>query len=141
MSKTQRFYLEGISQLVVEMGDWTETFGEISWQSFFKFRSIDYVGDEVATARLTSWNNIRSAIPTEVGSVPLREVVGAGCRHYVERFEDFLLDEGSMTYTKPPRVMVVEQETGIECAKDSSMQESVALWLRLIFTMSKVNRS
>ena len=115
MSKTQRFYLEGISQLVVEMGDWTETFGEISWQSFFKFRSIDYVGDEVATARLTSWNNIRSAIPTEVGSVPLREVVGAGCRHYVERFEDFLLDEGSMTYTKPPRVMVVEQDWDRMC--------------------------
>ena len=110
MSQLQRQFLEGLSSIVKDMGDWTERFTEISWSTFFKFRSVDYVGDEVAVARITSWNNIKSAIPVEVGTVRLQDVVGAGCRHYVERFEDFLLDEGSMVYTRPPRVMITDAD-------------------------------
>lgn len=110
VSQLQRQFLEGLSSIVKDMGDWTERFTEISWSTFFKFRSVDYVGDEVAVARITSWNNIKSAIPVEVGTVRLQDVVGAGCRHYVERFEDFLLDEGSMVYTRPPRVMITDAD-------------------------------
>ena len=101
--------------MVREVDEWPERLGEISWQSFFKLRSLDYVGDEVATARITSWANVQSAIPTEVGSVPLRDVVGDGCRHYVDRFEEFLLDKDSMTYTKPPKVMVTDHDWDRMC--------------------------
>lgn len=89
---------------------WSEVFGDISWQRFFQLKSLDYVGDEVATARVTSWANLQSAIPVEVGSVPLSQVVGPGCAHYVDHFEDFLLDEKSRTYTRPPKVMVTEHD-------------------------------
>ena len=115
ISSLQRYYLEGLCEMIREVDAWPERFGEISWENFFKFRSLDYVGDEVATARITSWNNIRSAIPTEVGTVPLRDVVGDGCRHYIDRFEDFLLEPEAMAYTKPPRVMVAEQDWDRMC--------------------------
>ena len=89
---------------------WNETFKDVSWKSFFQLRSLDYVGDEVATARITAWENLQAAIPAEVGSVPLSEVVGQGCLHYVNNFEKFLVDSESMRYTKPPRVMVTHKD-------------------------------
>ena len=100
--------MKSLAQVVTEVAEWEETFKEISWKSFFQFRSLDYVGDEVATAKITSWPNLRSAIPAEVGSVPISEVVGEGCLHYVQNFESFLLDREAMKYTKLPRVMVTD---------------------------------
>ena len=110
LSKVQKFFLEGLVASVEDVMGWSEVFGDISWQSFFQLKSLDYVGDEVATARVTSWANLQSAIPVEVGSVPLSQVVGPGCAHYVDHFEDFLLDEKSRTYTRPPKVMVTEHD-------------------------------
>ena len=110
LSKVQKFFLEGFVASVEDVMGWSEVFGDISWQSFFQLKSLDYVGDEVATARVTSWANLQSAIPVEVGSVPLSQVVGPGCAHYVDHFEDFLLDEKSRTYTRPPKVMVTEHD-------------------------------
>ena len=51
----------------------------------------------------------------QCGWVQLREVVEAGCQHYAERFEDFLLDEASMTYIRPPRVMVTDADWDLMC--------------------------
>ena len=115
LSKVQKFFLEGLVASVEDVMGWSEVFGDISWQSFFQLKSLDYVGDEVATARVTSWANLQSAIPVEVGSVPLSQVVGPGCAHYVDHFEDFLLDEKSRTYTRPPKVMVTEHDWDEVC--------------------------
>ena len=54
-------------------------------------RSIDYKGEEVKTAQQTSWANLAPALPPEVGTVDLEQVVDSGCLHYVQHFEEYLL--------------------------------------------------
>ena len=91
-----------------EIWGWEEQFEDLSWDTFFRARSVDYMGDEVACARTTSWENLRPAIPKEVGGVDLSQIVDEGCRHYVCNFEEYLLDPPNRVYTKPPKVMVAE---------------------------------
>lgn len=66
--------LKGLSYDVSLVSLWGMSFGPLSWESFFKSRGVDYVGDEVANAKYTSWENLRGAIPDQVGSVDLSEV-------------------------------------------------------------------
>ena len=83
---------------------------EISWAEYMKVKTIDYKGDEVKVAQMTSWANVRSALPSEVGTVPLSSVVSKGSLHYVLNFDSYLLPERDQVYTKPPRIMVPEGE-------------------------------
>ena len=115
MTSLQKDLLEGMRSELEEILGWDETFEEISWSSFFSTRSIDYMGDEVATAKSTSWANLKSAIPREVGSVDLAAMVDEGCRHYVCNFEDYLLPPESQVYTKPPRVMIADENWDEVC--------------------------
>ena len=85
-------------------------FGELSWKEFLKVRSIDYKGEEVKTAQQTSWANLAPALPLEVGTVELEEVVDSGCLHYARHFEEYLLPKEAQVYTKPPKVMVAEDQ-------------------------------
>jgi len=109
-TKLQMGFIKELVTVVRVSGGWEESFGKMSWEEFFRMRSVDYVGDEVAVARVTSWENLRHALPTEVGSVELEQVVGEGCKHYVQNFKEYLLDEASMTYVRPPRVMVADAD-------------------------------
>ena len=109
-TKLQKGFIKELVSVIQVSGGWEESFGKMSWEEFFSMRSVDYVGDEVAVARITSWENLRHALPVEVGSVELEQVVGEGCRHYVQHFEEYLLDESSMTYVRPPRVMVADAD-------------------------------
>ena len=59
---------------------------EMSWAEYMKVKTIDYKGDEVKAAQMTSWANVRSALPSEVGTVPLSSVVSKGSLHYVLNF-------------------------------------------------------
>eukprot|EP00438_Fugacium_kawagutii_P032539 Skav202157 [mRNA] locus=scaffold970:236197:240965:- [translate_table: standard] len=106
VSKLHREILVGLCQDVSEVFLWKERFEKISWDTFFRSRGVDYVGDEVATAKFTSWENLRGSIPQEVGTVELVDLLEGGSRHYVANFEDYLLSEEDRVYTKPPRVMV-----------------------------------
>eukprot|EP00438_Fugacium_kawagutii_P033212 Skav210557 [mRNA] locus=scaffold2699:145044:159460:- [translate_table: standard] len=106
LTSVQEKYVTELCQDVKELESWSEKFSALSWKDFFRFRSVDYAGDEIATAQQTSWDNLKTAIPSEVGSVPLEAVCEGGCREYVCSFEKYLLDEPSRVYTKPPRVMV-----------------------------------
>ena len=95
-----------LSEEVVRFLEKLPKFGDLSWREFLKVRTIDYKGEEVRTAQQTSWENISPALPDEVGTVELEDVVGAGCLHYVRNFEEYLLPREDQTYTKPPKVMV-----------------------------------
>eukprot|EP00438_Fugacium_kawagutii_P001317 Skav226301 [mRNA] locus=scaffold3301:342063:352131:+ [translate_table: standard] len=106
MTSCQRMFLEKLLLDVTDVHGWEDCFKEVSWQSFFKFRGVDYQGDEVATAQYTTWANLEPAIPKEVGSVALLDVVEGGLSHYVQCFDQYLLDENLQQYTRPPRVMV-----------------------------------
>ena len=85
---------------------WPERLEEVTWQSFFQLKTVDYCGDEVLCAQSTSWANLAPAMPAEVASVRLEEVCELGCRHYVEHFTDYLLPGEMQRSMKSPRVLV-----------------------------------
>eukprot|EP00438_Fugacium_kawagutii_P015349 Skav202567 [mRNA] locus=scaffold2177:274392:277940:- [translate_table: standard] len=85
---------------------WKETGRSFSWGEFFKVKGVDYKGDEVLSAQKIAWDNVRTALPDEVGGVPLESVVDKGSRNYVLNFDKFLLDPQDQVYVRPPRVMV-----------------------------------
>ena len=86
------------------------TFGKLNWQDYLKVRTIDYKGDEVKVAQETTWTNIAPALPDEVGTVPLINVVTKGSWHYVTHFKEYLLPEAEQVRVKAPRVMVPDSE-------------------------------
>ena len=67
---------------------------------------MDYQGEEVKVARSVSWDMLAPALPSEVGTVSLADVCDAGCKHYVENFENYLLPVEDQVFTKGPKVMV-----------------------------------
>ena len=81
-----------------------------SWSEFFKVKGIDYKGEEIMTAQTMTWNNVKSALPSEVGGVELEAVVEKGCLHYVKHFAEYLLDPQDQVYVKPPKVMVPPED-------------------------------
>ena len=96
-------YLKGQAD---RMSAWTEKFSGLDWESFFKIKGIDYKGEEVMSARYVEWKHLSPAIPDEVGTVELLDVVELGMRHYVSCFEDYLVPESDMVPMKSPRVMI-----------------------------------
>eukprot|EP00435_Cladocopium_sp_Y103_P041058 s698_g11.t1 len=82
----------------------------VTWENFFRVKGVDYKGDEVLTAQVMRWQNVAPALPQEVGTVPLDDVVDLGSRHYVQNFEDYLLDPHDQVYVKPPRVLVPPED-------------------------------
>ena len=115
VNQLHRELLHELSQDVASVGEWSATFGELSWESFFRSRGVDYTGEEVASAKYTSWNNLRSAIPSQVGTVELASVLDGGCHHYVTHFEEYLLPCQDQEFTKAPRVMVYDSEWDQVC--------------------------
>jgi len=84
---------------------WPEKFGELNWDSFFQVKSIDYKGEEVMTARFVEWKHLAPAIPEQVATVNLLDVVELGMHHYVSCFEEYLIRK-PMIPMKGPRVMI-----------------------------------
>jgi hypothetical protein len=81
-----------------------------TWTDFFRVKGIDYRGEEVLTAQTMRWENVAPALPPEVGSVALEEVVELGWRHYVVNFSEYLLEPEDQLWVKPPRVMVPPED-------------------------------
>eukprot|EP00438_Fugacium_kawagutii_P029680 Skav211484 [mRNA] locus=scaffold2188:226124:230616:- [translate_table: standard] len=107
--------IRGLAEDVNSVCKWTERFEDLTWQSFFRMRSVDYLGDEVATAKHTSWENLAPAIPSQVGTVELSQLLEGGCKHYVDCFEDYLLEEADRWYVRPPRVMIPDEHWEAVC--------------------------
>eukprot|EP00438_Fugacium_kawagutii_P018925 Skav209942 [mRNA] locus=scaffold102:393196:398480:+ [translate_table: standard] len=115
VNKLHKELLQGLFEDVKVTLSWGHVFNDVSWNSFFRSRGVDYAGDEVATAKYTSWDNLKSAIPAQVGTVELCDLLDGGCLHYVENFTDYLLDETSRVFTKAPRVMVYDDSWDAVC--------------------------
>ena len=99
-------FLEGQTRTVLE---WEEKFEETSWQEFLQVKTIDYCGEEVLCAQYTTWDNLSPAMPAEIASVPLADVVELGCRHYVMNFASYVLPEEMQKPMKPPRLMISDE--------------------------------
>eukprot|EP00438_Fugacium_kawagutii_P007521 Skav231102 [mRNA] locus=scaffold2525:415233:418787:- [translate_table: standard] len=98
--------LEGLKGHCNRVLHWNEWSDAVSWETFFKVKGVDYRGEEVLSAQPITWENVKSALPMEVGGVPLESVVDYGSRNYVLNFEQYVLDPDDQTYVRPPRVMV-----------------------------------
>ena len=105
-SEYQIALLGGLLEDCLRVSEWRMQGKAPSWDEFFKVKGVDYKGDEVLTAQTMQWENVKSALPDEIGGVPLEGVVEKGCRHYVLNFEDYLLAEEDQVVVRPPRVLV-----------------------------------
>lgn len=94
-----------------------ETTPPVGWGDFFRCRGVDYRGEEILTAQSMQWENVRGALPEEVGGVNLEDVVELGSRHYVLNFENYLLPTEQQVYSRPPRVMVPPEQWETFCQK------------------------
>ena len=110
VSPFQRKVLDYLKDCAVRINSWDFNFSPATWEAFFKVKGIDYKGDEVQTAQFISWKSIEPALPQEVGTVKLEDVVERGCRDYVLDFEKYLVEPGEQTHCRPPRVMVAPEE-------------------------------
>ena len=99
-SRTSRRYISssgdagpdcpGLAEEVTRLKDVKEVTEVFDWGDFFRTRTIDYKGDEVRTAMSCRWENIRPALPKEIGLARLVDICEQGCKHYVENFPSFL---------------------------------------------------
>ena len=105
----KRTSVQGLLKYAQDVTGWEEKFDGVCWGDLLSTRSIDYKGDEVRVSRQFSWLNIASALPDEVGRIPLSEVCELGTLDYVVNFEDYLLPLDAQVITRPPRVMVAEE--------------------------------
>ena len=95
--------------------NWELAVTPANWEDFFSAKGVDYRGEEVLTAQPIQWENLAPALPSEVGSVDLREVVTQGSKHYVENFSEYLLPEEDQVYTRPPKVHVSPENWDAVC--------------------------
>ena len=91
-------------------------FENFCWDEFFNTRGIDYKGDEVKTARSFGWENIRPALPPEIGRVPLESVCKLGAQHYVEHFDSYIKSRDSWNLARAPKVMVPDDKWADVCS-------------------------
>ena len=102
----QQRLLGGLMDEACAAGRWLEKAEFLDWGEFFRVKGVDYQGEEVKVARSVSWEMLFPALPSEVGTVALSDVCDAGCKHYVENFENYLLPVEDQVFTKGPKVMV-----------------------------------
>ena len=115
-SPVQMMCLEFLVKDVMRLGTLKGKLEAFNWRDFFLTRSVDYQGDEVKIAMYFRWENIRPALPDEIGRVPLEKVCSLGAKHYVENFDLFIKDRSEWVLSRPPKVMVREDDRGAVCA-------------------------
>ena len=108
--------VQGLVKYAQDVIGWEEKFDGVRWADLLSTRSIDYKGDEVRVSKQFRWSNIVSALPDEVGRIPLRDVCELGTLDYVINFEDYLLPLDAQVVTRPPRVMVAEDSWEQVCS-------------------------
>ena len=108
--------VRSLSRYADDIGGWEEKFDGLDWGHLLSTRSIDYKGDEVRVSRQFCWDNLVSALPDEVGRIPLVEVCDLGTLDYISHFEEYLLPSEAQVYTKPPRVMVEDHHWEQVCS-------------------------
>ena len=121
VSDFQLTVLQGLMSECERVVSWSMEGNAPTWKEFLQVKGIDYKGEEVLLAQQMTWENVSPALPLEVGSVPLEQVVEFGSQHYVLNFEDYLLDPKDQIAVRPPRVMVPPENWGTFCTNLLSM--------------------
>ena len=85
---------------------WDEPLGKLDFRDFFAKRGVTYDGEEVRVAQTLTWEGVRNSLPDEVGRLELRDFCTQGTLHYLDHFEDHLIDTSNLPCPRAPRVMV-----------------------------------
>ena len=57
-------------------------------------------------AQTLTWSGVRGSLPDEVGRLELRDFCAQHTLHYIDHFEERLMDASHMTCPRAPRIMV-----------------------------------
>ena len=102
--------LKFVVECIDDMSLWDDVFVDLSFDTFFQSKGVDYRGEEVKTAQRFSWTSLKPAMPPEVGSVRLVDFCTLGTKNYVENFPDFLVPPEKRWMGRTPCVMVNEED-------------------------------
>ena len=89
-----------------------EPLPEVSFSTLFTTKGVDYQGDEIRVARKVVWESIEASLPSQVGTLDIRDFCHSGVLHYINHFEEFLIPAADQMVGKPPRVFVDDDEWG-----------------------------
>ena len=109
-SELQRNLVSGLLPFLDRMLNWSEEVPPMDLDELFRYKGVDYRGEEVKLAKAFEWNQIEGALPDGVGTLKLEEFFLAGCRHFVEDFTRFLVAPEQQQLGRTPRVMVAPEK-------------------------------
>ena len=98
--------VENLGRICERFKAWEETFDPLDFKDFFAKRGVTYDGEEVRVAQTLTWEGVRRSLPDEVGRLELRDFCTQGTLHYLDHFEDHLIDTTNLPCPRAPRVMV-----------------------------------
>lgn len=81
---------------------------DISFEEFFTKKGVDYSGDEVRLAQPIWWESVEASLPSEVGTLDIRDFCTGGVLHFITHIEETLVPLEDQTSGKTPSVMVKE---------------------------------
>ena len=87
-----------------------EPLPQLKFDEFWKYKGLDYEGEEIRLAKAIKWESIEPSLPKEVGMLDIRDFCSGGVLHYINNFTDYLVSPAEMHFGKPPRVMVENGE-------------------------------
>ena len=105
-NEASRQVLKRLKGVIEKSAILDEPIPEDSFPSFFKNKGINYFGEEIHVAKKIRWECIAPSLPEQVGTLDIREFSDAGVLHYINNFEDFLVDVEKQVIGKTPSVMV-----------------------------------
>ena len=75
---------------------------EISFDSFFSKRGLDYSGDEVRLAQPIVWESVEASLPLEVETLDIRDFCRGGVLHVINNIDDVLIPVEDQIIGKTP---------------------------------------
>ena len=107
--------VENLGRLCERFKVWEEPVSDLDFRNFFAKRGVTYDGEEVRVAQTLTRRGVQGSLPDEVGRLELRDFCTQGTLHYIDHFEEHLLDTTHMTCPRAPRVTI-----GRRSVRDSS---------------------
>ena len=109
-TELQKKLVGGLLPFIQRMLAWKERIPHEDFSQLFKYKGVDYRGEEVKLARSFEWRQIEGALPEGVATLNLEDFCTAGCRYLVEDFRRFLLAPELQHLGRTPRVMVSDDK-------------------------------
>eukprot|EP00438_Fugacium_kawagutii_P001024 Skav205832 [mRNA] locus=scaffold160:183177:189242:- [translate_table: standard] len=110
VTKVAASALKRLQRVVGESPFLDEPLQEFSFSEFFKTKSLDYMGDEIKVAKSIVWEGVAASLPSQVGSLDIRDFCTGGVLHYINHVDEYLLPLDGQLLGKTPKTMVADGE-------------------------------